>query len=85
MVISFSGSSSTYAFGICQSVASLKSSKASLKMLVPREKRRLHTSHFRSAVSWRWTDSVSRSKPLSTESFSSRVSLARTQSILVSL
>ena len=39
MVISFSGSSSTYAFGICQSVAWLKPSKASLKMLVPREKK----------------------------------------------
>lgn len=42
------------------------------------------TSHFRSAVSWCCTASVSLSSPLSTDSFSSLFSLARTQSVFVS-
>lgn len=42
------------------------------------------TSHFSRAVNWRCTLSVSRSNPLSTESFSSLDSGARTQSVCVS-
>lgn len=42
------------------------------------------TSHLRRAVSWCWTVSVSLKRPFSTDSFSRRDSLVRTQSQLVS-
>lgn len=42
------------------------------------------TSHFKSAVSWCWTASVSLNNPLSTVNLSRRLSLFRTQSTFVS-